>query len=806
MTVPAVAASIGAWLWDKYGDKLIERLRDEAKEKWSKVNWKAAAETYRNRIVEVYGSTQIFGQPRPVPLDDVFTDVYLLEEPTAFRRYDIHQLRSDPELPTSARRVSGCALVERAEAQRLFILGKPGAGKTTFLKHLAIEAAKGKLDKVPILVTLKSWTDSREDLLAFIARQFATCGFPDATHFIEHLLDKSDDALVLFDGLDEIRQEDQARARVVDELRDFARRYRRAQCLITCRIAATDYTFEQFAYVEIADLTYEQMEIFVGKWFHEVPNKGEAFLREINRDEYRGLRELARTPLLLAMLCLAFNDTLRFPTRRVEVYADALDALLRKWDSSRNIRRDEIYRDLSAGRKHQLLARIAAQTFERNSYFIAQDELEAHITSYLSRLPHSDVADSAAIDGAAVLKAIEAQHGILVERAHRIYSFAHLSFQEYYTARYIVDNAARGTLSHLLAQITDGRWREVILLAASLLDNADGFVLEFRRVIDRFALEEATLVTALRWATDTALQSDTPYSSTAVRAISFFLLLSAILLEDASHALERALALDLALALDHARDLDGYQERGIALDRAHDLDRSLHLARHIALDLDRIRDLDLALDLALNLALSLARELTRDRIRDLDRAHVRTRAFARDRDLTRDLAYELGSHLELALNRDRDRALVLDLDLDLDINFNLDLDLEFARECAHEMVRASFSAVREAVNEAEALCQFLSMDGTRQAFKNLALSKSSNLPDDPEPMLESLHGILTQHFGITYRQFGDEQLNQLRIYLAATHLLIECLNVAYVSNRQAIEDSLLLPPGMCQLEDLVRSD
>ena len=110
MTLETLAGSVGAWLWDKYGEKIGEWVLDEAKEKWARVNWKAAAGTYSKRIVDVYGTTQIFGQPRPVPLNDVFTDVYILEKPTAFQRYDIRQLRTDPELLTSAERVDGCEL------------------------------------------------------------------------------------------------------------------------------------------------------------------------------------------------------------------------------------------------------------------------------------------------------------------------------------------------------------------------------------------------------------------------------------------------------------------------------------------------------------------------------------------------------------------------------------------------------------------------------------------------------------------------------------------------------------------------
>jgi len=47
---------------------------------------------------------------------------------------------------------------------------------------------------------------------------------------------------------------------------------------------------------------------------------------------------------------------------------------------------------------------------------------------------------AAQLNSEAVLKSIEAQHGLLVERAE-IYSFSHLTFQEYFTARNFVANS-----------------------------------------------------------------------------------------------------------------------------------------------------------------------------------------------------------------------------------------------------------------------------------------------------------------------------------------------------------------------------
>src|SRR6185295_3995291 len=123
-------------------------------------------------------------------------------------------------------------------------------------------------------------------------------------------------------------------------------------------------------------------------------------------EDNKGLRDLARTPLLLTLLCLAFNETLTFPQRRVEIYEEALNALLKKWDASRRIRRDEIYRKLSPGHKENMMSRMAAETFEKNEYFLAEKDLVRMIADYVQNVPPHDTNEVA--DAAVILKSIEA--------------------------------------------------------------------------------------------------------------------------------------------------------------------------------------------------------------------------------------------------------------------------------------------------------------------------------------------------------------------------------------------------------------
>jgi hypothetical protein len=505
MALDVTLAIAGAkWVWSQYGKAITDKAKERARKKWSEFHWSEAETKYRARMYEQHSTTRLLGHPKPIVIEDIFTDVYVMDKITAFKRFDLDELQAEffEQKTLSPRGSRKHALRLTLKERRLFLLGKPGSGKTTFLKYLTLQALAGKIQKTPIFVSLKEWADSGLALMPFLEEQFAVCSFPDARLFIEHLLEGGN-ALVLFDGLDEVNQHNDQRVQTIRSLTNFAKRYHASPICLTCRIAATDYTFEPFTYLEIADFDDRQKRLFAAKWYQDDQSKLSRFLNELERPENRGLRELAQTPLLLALLCLAFDETLVFPRRRSDLYKESLDALLRKWDTSRGIRRDEIYRNLSPVRKEQMLARVAAQNFEKGQYFVRKPMLVEQISRYLAQLPASDTGEDP--DSEVVLTAIAAQHGILVERAQDIYSFSHLTLQEYFTARYVVDNAARGTITQLiLSHLTEDRWQEVFLLTASLLDDADAFFEVFLQAIADLIRTEPNCLRLIQWANEQA--------------------------------------------------------------------------------------------------------------------------------------------------------------------------------------------------------------------------------------------------------------------------------------------------------------
>jgi predicted NACHT family NTPase len=175
------------------------------------------------------------------------------------------------------------------------------------------------------------------------------------------------------------------------------------------------------------------------------------------------------TPLLLTLICLVFQHGDELPAKRSELYEKGMNILLAKWDKYRDIKRDEIYRNLSPYEKIKLLSHVASATFEQSPYYLfEQHTVQRHIADFLGTLPDADP-DSEQLfhDSEAVLQAIGVQHGLLTAQAQGIYSFSHQTFQEYLVARKFVSRTEPHHLEKLVSHIRK-RWREVFLLIVEM--------------------------------------------------------------------------------------------------------------------------------------------------------------------------------------------------------------------------------------------------------------------------------------------------------------------------------------------------
>ncbi|GJM32108.1 MAG: hypothetical protein DHS20C18_11090 [Saprospiraceae bacterium] len=544
-----------------------------------------ATEKYVKGMIDRYGQVKVLGQQSPKPLLSLYVRANILEKIRSRKGGSIQEMQADFDFDKRSfgkkvETVDGEEIANRLD--KFIVLGKPGAGKTTFLRYLALSMLKKQSvitkRRLPIFVTLRHWADQQNSLLEYIVEQFNICGFEEAELFVENML-KQGGCLVLFDGLDEVSQ-DVKLDNIIKQIHDFSNKYSANQFVTSCRIAAYSHWFEHFTDVEMSDFNEEQIEQFVENWFASEPETGQRCLKRLQ--ERPQLKELSSIPLLLTLLCITYDEDDDFPGNRAELYERALDALLRKWDSSRRIDRVDPYKQLSIKRKEDLFAKIAYETFSSDHYFIRKRDLTKTIGDFLVNMPGFKE-ENLEIDSVKVLQSIEANHGILVERARNIYSFGHLTFQEYFTAKYIVDNIAIKTIEKLARNhLYDNKWKEVFLLTAGMLSPADVLLIEMRKT-NRKLLSNKVLNLLLKDLEKTLLSTETKYPKNFRKTIVLAIVFARA--RALTHAHAHAHALDLALAL------------ALALDGDLDLDHALDLARALDLDLARAGALARALDL-----------------------------------------------------------------------------------------------------------------------------------------------------------------------------------------------------------------
>ncbi|ELS31344.1 MULTISPECIES: NACHT C-terminal helical domain 2-containing protein [Pseudanabaena] len=529
-------------------------------------------------VTDRCGTMRVLDMTQPVDLDRIYTDVNIIKEVTGRRRIGYDEVMEvctrehfDRFLVgTIKERVAGFEAVE--EFQKLVVLGKPGAGKTTFMKYLAMSCLGNRFhgELVPIFVTLKAYAEERRQpsLENYILTEFEKRKV--SQDVAKQLLDNGK-ALILLDGLDEVKKEDDRR--VKQDIDQFSRDWLKNRFAITCRIAAREYQFEKFTEVEVADFDDGQIETFVNNWFRERDaSKAERMLERLEDNE--SVKELATNPLLLTLLCWVFGEGNDFPPKRSELYKEGLEVLMKKWDAKRNIEREMIYQHLSPQNKEDMLGQIAFNTFVNGEYFFRQEDLQRHIKDYICNLPEAS-ADSEALrlDSEVVLKAIEHHHGLLVERARNIYSFSHLTFQEYFAAREI---ERERHFEILMQHITDPRWKEVFLLTAEMLRRSDDFVKMMKIQIDDLLARDKNLQAFLLWASQKADSVNTANITAAVRAFYNYIVVY-------SYAVDHRLwDIDFDAATNQCKSL------------TYSLDPNLESARQLEMDLDF--DLTLAID------------------------------------------------------------------------------------------------------------------------------------------------------------------------------------------------------------------
>ncbi len=271
---------------------------------------------------------------------------------------------------------------------KVVLLGDPGSGKTTLVKWLARQCAKGTeasaealgctRDLLPVVVPIARYGAAlQEDAGVHVHEHIrGELSRNEGDGFGELVLKRAEQGgcLFLLDGLDEIPDPKWrlAAARGVSELLG---RFSRCSFVVTSRIVGYSvcrvtggvghFVLEGFGDEDITRFARQWAEAYERASHTDAMNLDRArreaddLVEAIFDGDHPQIAEFARNPLLLTILALIKQKRVELPQRRVQLYEIALDTLMESWVRARSIGGPVRGIDLDTGESVRVWRRIA---------------------------------------------------------------------------------------------------------------------------------------------------------------------------------------------------------------------------------------------------------------------------------------------------------------------------------------------------------------------------------------------------------------------------------------------------------------
>ena len=398
----------------------------------------------------------------------------------------------------------------RQSRDYIIILGDPGAGKSTLLQFLALNWAESTLSNsftqpIPILIELRTYfrqfdEDKCKNFLDFLHQGSGTICHLNQLKLDEQL--KVGNALVMFDGLDEIFDRAKREDIITDIIR-FTDKYPNVQVIVTSRVIgykAERFRNAEFRHFMLQDFDSEQIQDFINRWHQLAFNdKADAEIKKarLNRaiTSSKAIQELAGNPLLLTMMAILSRHR-ELPRDRSTLYEKAAEVLLQQWDAERYLIDAKIARfPIDLTDKQAMLRQVAYQMQANEKgltgNLINSDDLQQIFQAYLENIGYQKLdARTAAKE---LINQLRDRNFILCHAGDNYYAFVHRTFLEYFCAeafRSQFEKEKSLTLEDLKTDVygkhwQDEAWDEVLKLIAGAIDvKFVGEIIEYLMDID----------------------------------------------------------------------------------------------------------------------------------------------------------------------------------------------------------------------------------------------------------------------------------------------------------------------------------
>ena len=404
------------------------------------------------KIWREYATSLIESVSRPaftsfpeISIPSVTTHIHLVESPP---------LEGNSSLDTQAYNIDFKQFsLEEAllRTHSFFIIGPSGSGKTTALRWIAFTLAQqflkdcGNLENLsnskvfpecPVYVELKRYKN-KGSLLDLITQSMCEMGLEVNIFKLRYLL-KQSGLFLLIDGFDEADYKD---GNLLNQLRDLQAMAPNARMTISSRyVPLTSKLTELFPLYYVAPLSNSD----IVKMFHSYQLSLDETEKLFQSLEGQSLLNELKLPLIIGLVAFAYKRNNQaastFSGTKGEMYETVVEHWFNTWESLHKKGR----KDYGSRLKISCLARLGYEMLVKNNSTVGKDAAQGILEQEI----HKTNTPSTNLYAEELLDYLN-EMGIL-NRQDDGYSFAHLSFRDFFAALWMKSNLSSSNALQLL--------------------------------------------------------------------------------------------------------------------------------------------------------------------------------------------------------------------------------------------------------------------------------------------------------------------------------------------------------------------
>lgn len=313
--------------------------------------------------------------------------------------------------------------------QRIIISGTAGSGKSTFCKSIFLDLVENPIGIIPIFVELRQLNSEKTySLLDFVLNYLNEFEPNFSKEQLEYSLALGK-ILLIFDGFDELNNE--SRETYEKEIVKLATKYQNVLVIVSSRPDDRFQSWEEFHTYKILPLDKEKAKELVNKLNYDKPIQIK-FWDALDKELFEKHKSFASNPLLLTMMLLTYEQIAEIPNKIHLFYEQAFLTLFNKHDSLKNLYKRKSHSGLPLDEFKKLLSAFSVVSYADKKYYFSEDEIKKYLDSALK-------VSGISLDSNLFLKDL-LDTVCIMQRDGNGYTFTHRSFQEYFTATFLVNS------------------------------------------------------------------------------------------------------------------------------------------------------------------------------------------------------------------------------------------------------------------------------------------------------------------------------------------------------------------------------